>query len=404
MKKKIIIIIIFLILILVGVYFIFFKKDKIKMTYVEENFFPSTEVMFMKEITNSALENPLNSPFKSNEYKKCEGMALGDKNFYTISASCEEEKNSYTIKHIVNKKSKIDEFVTAKETPGGYFYSGYSSKEKKSYVGFLNLDGSIKWETELAFANTDFKVYDFVVVEDGYILASQNINTDDEPWGVTLLKLDEKGSIITSKAIISTAYMPMLKTNQKQVVLNDGVKVIYIDKDLKEEKYINNIEVIDVDIDSEYIYYLDSEKNMYSYKNEESKKLFKVEEEVNSFDIVNNKFFLIGENAYVYDNNYNKTKTFTYNNLAVKKDEEAGYIISKERFLDNIYINYYANGYLIFDRYDSNLELVNRNVLALQSFEMGNNIINMKMMGGEELSTINYSEKYGAIIKTLYEL
>lgn len=404
MKKKFFLVIVLIILIgFLIFYFVFNKKDNKEIMYVSENVFPSTQVKFMEEKMLDVLNDLSLKSFNSEKYDGCSGSVINKNDVYEVSAKCsKKENNSYTIKNFINKNSKIEEFVAFKETTGGYFYSGYSNTLESSIVGFLNLDGSIKWEREYSIPNKEFRIYDFTSVDDGYIFASQNINSK-ELWSVMLLKVDVNGNLVKTLSLQSSAYMPYLESNNlDKVAINGLLKIVYVDKDLNEQKIIDDVEVIDIDIVQDDIYYLDSDNNVNLYKDGKSSLLFKADEDANTLEVVNNKFFLLGDNVTTYDKDYKKIKTFDYSNLSVKKGD-TNYILSTDRFLDNIYINYYSNGYLVVDKFDQNLELVNRNVLKAQNIDFGNTIINMKIFMGEEIANLNYSDKYKAIVKTTYE-
>lgn len=426
MKKKIIIILIALIILIIGgifVYLKFFKKGSETLTYLNEVKKLSTQTEYLKETIPSVLTylktnnvtvetdySKIN--INNSNYKDCTGKITPANNVYTLTAECKNnEAGNYNINYVLTKSENLQQLNYVSLVNGGYIYGGSSDKKQNKIIGFLNEDGTIRWESKIDVETDTDIIQNVNPVSDGYLVFVQSIAADQKSK-VVLIKLDLNGKVISTKKTDIQYYVLTPKTGNDITVVGDTNKLWIIDKDGNTVKELKNAIAKVTTISEDTIYYIDKNNNLVTLDkngNEKDKiKLSGLNKYIFGIEIIANKVFVIdSDKAITYNTDGTRIKEFDYKSLAISKKIYSGkhqqnYIINIAKFNNNVYVNTLIDSYIMVDHYDQNLELVNRNIYEGKIADIGSVMYNNVIMMGESISQINYSEENKMFVKTVY--
>lgn len=425
MKKKIIIVLVLvMILSIIGVFVCLklFKKEDVKLTYLDNVMAASTQTKYLSstlpdvlnylknhEITEKTDFSKMN--ITKSTYKDCTGTVSAENGAYLVSAECPNgKKDGYNINYTVSSGKHLKSLIGITNENNEHVYYGVSDDSKVLIVGNLDNNMNIKWETRISNTEDGNVIIDVNHVSDGYLVFVLNALSDDD-YNLEVIKLDKNGKIIKRQSIkeSSTIYNT---SNDITVVSQMNKSIILLDKDGNVLLELPNISVQAATIQDDIIYYIDSNKEMHliDTKGKEIKKiqLESSDEKISKLEIVNNKIFAVEEgNIIIYDMNGHILKTNNYSNLSVDKSIYNGehnqtMIMDITRNNNDIYVNAMLENYQLVDHYDENLTLVNRNIYEMTFSEANDTPIYDTIILGEKPFNINYSNKNGMFFCTNY--
>ena len=425
MKKKIfggLIVLIILGIILILGYFKFFKEKSKEYTYLEETLEPSSQSQYLQNSIPKVLkyldENDLKKEITLDALnikdKNCNGKISPNNNTYAVSATCKENSSGYNINYILTKGIKIEILQTVSEVTNGYIFVG--TNDVNGIIGFLDKMGNIKWQTPVTFKDEGHVSYRAIETEDSYIIFDQVIN--DNGGSSYMIKLDKSGKVLLYEKIADYPinYVPKYNGSDSFVVptiklTDEKMENLIIDKNGKTLNTIETSLIKNIDYSGNNIYYIEKDK-LIIVDNKGSKvksfTLKNIGDVILSLEVINEKILITDlENAFVYNLDGKLLKKYNYSLLSLPSDKftsERGNptMFSNIKFNDNVYYNWFLNGYTMVDRYDQNLELFNRKLYKNTIEDIGSANYDTTIMMGEEISNIKYSNTYEMFIKTVY--
>ena len=342
----------------------------------------------------------------------CTGEIIPEDGNYTVSGTCKNnnQSNTYDTNYTLIKNENLKEGFQVIEVNNGYIYIAKSNKDKELYFGFINIDGKLVWENKLENVETDLCYFPYAYeYNDIYYLA---LYLSGGKNGKTLnLEVDKNGKILQNQDLEISSLGPIITNyqgsflsfaNYNLVIYNNGSK-IYSE---------HNKDALYLAYAKDKVYYLDQNKSLNIFnintKETDNVTLEKIEDGIKTAEVIDNKYVLFYDNKIkVYKEDGSLVKEHDYSKLDLSgkikdKDNVGAKIIISAKYKDTLIVNSMLRGYLIVDKYNKNMELLERTIYGKQAIDLGIKNRNDVIMAGNEITNIQLSEQYHTIIKTDY--
>jgi len=422
-NKKIVIIIAIVIIAIIAILILIFSdkgESNEKFTYLESTKEISRQGEYLSSTISSVMEKINSHKISGNVkfsdvgisahgYGDCDGKISIENNVYKLTAECEKDNDdAYKIEQSLIKGTKLEQMQNIIRVENGYVFMG-SGGLNKGVVGYLDDSDTIKWETEIPFDSENSSVLSVNMVIDGYIATIQK-PIDEENSELQFIKLDKNGNIVKTNKIKTEAYVLIPKSNFNDIVVAACDDYIYIlNKDGDVTKEVRKAGITAIAVSENNVYCIDSNETIYSFDKNgniiDQLSILDPEELVMNFEVANGKYFVLyNKKLLTFDSEGKELNNFDYYSLAVSKKtkHEQGMIVDSYKIGNNIYVCYLVDEYIITDKYNQNLELIERITYKSHNLEINSVNYNLKMFLNEEIVNINYSDQYKMFIKNIY--